>query len=236
MKVDTGADTCVLTTDDLERLGLSFEIQPCSSVLQGYGGNPIQNSGATSLQVTFKNTRISTKFNIVEAPSHPSMIGCQQAQELGIITVHVGEVSSAPASPAAQRAVQHVGLSKNAVMNEYQDCFDKVGQFPGDQYHIQLIDNPTPVVHPPRTVPLHILPLYKAEIEKMVADDIITEVTEPTDWVNTIVCNVKETPDGKNKVRLCLDLKDQNRNICREHYYTRTIDEILPLLHNKNYC
>ena len=69
----------------------------------------------------------------------------------------------------------------------------------------------------------------------MIADDIITEVTEPTDWVNSIVCNVKEAPDGKKKVRLCLDPKDVNKNIRREHYYSRTIDEILPLLHNKKY-
>ena len=163
------------------------------------------------------------------------MIGCRQAQELGIITIHVEEVSSDSASPAAQQAAHHVGLSKATVIDEYKDCFDKIGRFPGDQYHIQLIDNPTPVIHPPRTVPVHILPLYKAELEKMIADDIITDVTEPTDWVNSIVCNVKETPDGKKKVRLCLDPKDLNKNIRREHYYSRTIDEILPLLHGKKY-
>ena len=68
----------------------------------------------------------------------------------------------------------------------------------------------------------------------MIADDIITEVTEPTDWIDSIICNVKDTPDGKKKVQLCLDPKDLN-NICREHYYSRTIDEILPLLHGKKY-
>ena len=119
------------------------------------------------------------------------------------------------------------------MINEYQDCFDKIGRFPGGQYHTQLIDNATPVIHLLRTVPVHILPLYKAELEKMIADDNITE--EPTDWVNSIVCNVKETPDGKKKVRLCLDPKDLNKNIRREHHYTRTIDEILPLLHGKRY-
>lgn len=55
----------------------------------------------------------------------------------------------------------------------------------------QLIDDPKPVVYPPRTVPVDILPLYKGELEKMIADDIITEVTKPADWVNLIICNVK---------------------------------------------
>ena len=117
--------------------------------------------------------------------------------------------------------------------NEYQNCFDKIGRFPGGQYHIQLIDNATPVIHPPTygTCSHHATVQSRA----LIADDNITEVKEPTDWVNSIVCNVKETPDGKKKVRLCLDPKDLNKNIRREHHYSRTIDEILPLLHGKRY-
>ena len=79
IKVDTGADTCILTTEDLQRLRLSVEIQPCSSILKSYGGNPIKNLGTTTLQVAFKDTSISTKFTIVEAPGHPSMISFRQA-------------------------------------------------------------------------------------------------------------------------------------------------------------
>ena len=42
----------------------------------------------------------------------------------------------------------------------------------------------------------------------MLAEDIIVPVTEPTEWVNSIVCHVTEKPDG-TKVILCLDPKDQ---------------------------
>ena len=77
IKVDTGADTCILTADDLQGLGVSVDIKPCSSILKGYGGNPVQTLGTTTLPVTFKNTSISTTFTTVEAPGLPSMIGCQ---------------------------------------------------------------------------------------------------------------------------------------------------------------
>ena len=39
----------------------------------------------------------------------------------------------------------------------------------------------------------------------------------------------------RTKVRLCLDPRDLNKNIRRKHYYSRTIDEILPQLHGKQY-
>ena len=71
--------------------------------------------------------------------------------------------------------------------------------------------------------------MHKAEPDKMIADDVIDKVAEPTDRMNTNVSNIKETADGKKKVILCLDPKDLNNYICHEHYYNRTIDEILQL-------
>ncbi|CAM1319115.1 Uncharacterised protein g7110 [Pycnogonum litorale] len=56
----------------------------------------------------------------------------------------------------------------------------------------------------------------------MLENDVIVEVTEPTDWVNSI----------RN---MCLDPKDLNKNILREPYYTRTIDELIPKLHGIQY-
>ena len=235
IKVDTGTDTCVLTMDDLQKLSLCLDIKPCNAVLKSYGGNTITNLGTSTLKITFKSNSASASFNIVEAHSHPSIISCQLAPELGIITANIEESCTSQACPPKHPGASVMSLSKSTVLEEYQDCFDKNGRFPGDKYHIKLIDNPKPVVHPPRTVPVNILPLYKAESDKMITDDIITEVTEPTHWVNLIVCNVKETSDGRKKVRLCLDPKDLNKNIRREHYYSRSIDEILPLLHGKNF-
>ena len=133
-------------------------------------------------------------------------------------------------NPAKVAAAQGK-LTKNLILKEYKDCLDKIGRFPGEKYHIKLIDNPVLVVHPPRIVPMHILLLYKTELDKMLAEDIRVPVTEPTEWVNSIVCQVTEKVDGTKKVRLCLDPKDLNKNIYREHYYSKTIDEILPLLH-----
>ena len=170
----------------------------------------------------------------MEAPGSPSILGFRQSQDLGIILAHLDEVNTI--YPTRTVAEAHRGqLSKPTVLEEYQDCFHKLGCFPGKKYHIQLIYDHVPVIHPPHTVPVHILPLYKEELNKMIADDVITAVNGPTDWVNSIVCNITETPEGKQKIRLCLNPKDLNKNIRREHYYAGTIDELLPQLHGKKF-
>ena len=48
---------------------------------------------------------------------------------------------------------------------------------------------------------------YKAELDRMMKEGIITEVHEHTEWINSIVPVMKE--DGS--LRLCLDLKDLNK-------------------------
>ena len=53
------------------------------------------------------------------APGKPSVIGCGQAQELGIITVNIDEIQSSD-NPAKQAAAQGK-LSKELILQEYKD-------------------------------------------------------------------------------------------------------------------
>ena len=78
-----------------------------------------------------------------------------------IITLNIQEHCTPQAGPQEKPGAFVMSLSNSTVLEEYKDCFDKIGIFPDDKYHIQLIDNPKSVVHPPRSVPVHKLPLYK---------------------------------------------------------------------------
>ena len=224
MKIDTGADTNILTTYDIQDMPFVPSMKASSKILKGYGGSSIDNIGVSALEVSHGNKSLRVNFDIVNAPNGSnSIIGCSTALELGLTTANIHDVKSKKV-PA---------LTKEKVLEEYKDCFDKIGHFPGEKYHIELVDNPKPVIHPARSVPVHLLPLYKAELEKMKKADIITEVTEPTEWVNSITLSITQDKNGKMKLRPCLDPKDLNENIRRAHYPTRTIDKILPFLHGK---
>ena len=78
---------------------------------------------------------------------------------------------------------------------------------------------------------------YKAELDRLVKEGIITEVHEHTEWINSIVPVLKE--DGRIKedssLSLCLDPKDLNKAIERNQWYARTLDNILPELAQSKY-
>ena len=56
----------------------------------------------------------------------------------------------------------------------------------------------------------------------MVKQGIIVPVDEPTDWVNSVV--VRGKPN--DSLRICLDPKDLNKAIKREHYPVPTVDMV----------
>ena len=72
---------------------------------------------------------------------------------------------------------------------------------------------------------------YKAELDRLVKEGIITEVHDHTEWINSIVPVVKED----DSLSLCLDPKDLNKAIERNQWYARTLDDILPELVQSKY-
>ena len=96
--------------------------------------------------------------------------------------------------------------TKEYILHEYADIFRGIGTLPVGPYHIRLKESYKPVQHPPRSVPLGMQSAYKAELNRLVKEGIITEVHDHTEWINSIVPVMKE--DGS--LRLCLDPKDLN--------------------------
>ena len=82
-----------------------------------------------------------------------------------------------------------------------------------------------PVIHAPRKFSIHLKDQLKAEleeIEEMEKQGVIRGVTEPTDWVSSMVVSHKDN----GRLRTCLDPKDLNKAIKRSHHKTPTLEEI----------
>lgn len=105
------------------------------------------------------------------------------------------------------------GTPEAHIMDEFADIFTGIGPFPGE-CTIHVNPNAIPVVHPPRRVPLALHDRLKAELQNMEKQQIIVKVTEPTEWVNSMVAAEKPR---SGKVRVCLDPKDLNKVIKQPH-------------------
>ena len=60
----------------------------------------------------------------------------------------------------------------------------------------------------------------KTELLRLKSEGVIKKQTEPTDWVNSMV--VVPKPNGK--VRICIDPRDLNKAVLREHYPMKILE------------
>ena len=85
-----------------------------------------------------------------------------------------------------------------------------------------------PVVDAQRSVPLSLREDIQCELDDMESKGIIVKLKEgePSAWMNSLVYHRK----SNGKLRICLDPKDLNKAIRREHHVIPTSEEILPKL------
>ena len=66
-------------------------------------------------------------------------------------------------------------------------------------------------------------PLVCEKLDEFLEQGIIVPVEEPTDWVSSLAYSWK----ANGKLRVCLDPRDVNKAIKRDHYKIPTIEEII---------
>ena len=204
MKLDTGSQVNVLPIKIYNRLSNST-LQKSRCKLISYSGHKLNTIGKATLLVGTKEKFSPVEFQVVDHQAQP-VLGLQTCLELQLIKRMYTVNSDDP----------------NQLLNEYRDVFEGLGCLPGD-YNIQLQDNAKPVIHPPRKIPFAQRSKVKKELDRMVRDGVIEPVNEPSDWVNSIVVAEKA---NKKDVRICLDPRDLNKYIKREHYPMKTVEEV----------
>ena len=120
--------------------------------------------------------------------------------------------------------------SMSIILNEYPEIFHGLGKLKNYKHHIK-IDESVPPVIPPRRVPFALHDKVKKELKRMESMRVIHKVNEQTEWVSSVLA-VRKPND---KVRICIDPKDLNRAIKREHYPMRATYDVVTKLPNANY-
>ena len=93
--------------------------------------------------------------------------------------------------------VHRLLITKDYMLREYSDIFKGIGTLQGGPYHIRLKEQYKPVQHPCRSVPVAMQDAYKAELDRLTKEGIITEVKEHTEWINSIVPVMKSKWQSK---------------------------------------
>ena len=83
-------------------------------------------------------------------------------------------------------------------------------------------------MRPPRRLPVAMTERVQRKLEEMAAANIIEQVDQLADWVLSMLVVSKPSTEAEEetKLRICLDPRDLNLAIKREHFPMPTIEEI----------
>lgn len=166
-KLDTGSSANVIPIREYAKLSTQCTLQQTSRLLLGYGGERFSLKGKCDLKCKHRDTEMIMTFYVVDTIA-PPVIGLKGCIDFGLINL-VLSVSE-----------KHMEVP---VLKEFADVFKGIGLFPGE-CTIHSDPHATPVVHPPRHIPLALRSRLKDELDSMEKQDVISKVTEPTKWVN----------------------------------------------------
>ena len=121
-------------------------------------------------------------------------------------------------------------LTAEQLPKDYPDVIEGTRKLEG-HCKLEVKEGARPVFHPQR-IPVALKGKLKKELDCLKSLGIIEKVTEPIPWVSNFVTDQK--PNGQ--IPVCIDLKDLNQVVRRNHYLTPTptIDKILPELSGAN--
>ena len=223
-KLDTGAQVNILPEQSYNSLQRKPHLYPTSVILTSYSGSNIPCKGTCNIPVNYKGKSTRIQFVVVTGNTQP-ILGVNTCENLGLVKrIHVINTDE-------NNNTGIFGVNpKDNIMKQYHSVFNGIGCMK-KPYHIQLKDDAVPVIHPARKFPFAKRDKLKKELDRTTSLGLTSKVDEPTDWVNSMVAAEK----SNNELRICLDPKDLNSNIKREHYRVITRDEIISEMSGAKY-
>ena len=145
-------------------------LRKCHKSIISYTGKRRQIAGKINLRVWHKRSTQTLTFNVIDGEYQP-ILSLNISIAFGIVLLQDSDVLSLTISSRS-----------NAILEEFKDVFEGLGELPGD-YKIITDETVKPKVHPPRRVLIAVRPKIKEKLDELVQRKVITSVTEPTEWV-----------------------------------------------------
>ena len=156
------------------------------------------------------STVYNLDFQIADKPA-ASPLGLKDSLKIDLIKLHeqVHEINSSDDF-------------RREVLIKYKDLFDDhLGKLPV-VYVMKVDSSVTPVIKPPRKIPVALEKTVKKEFDRMVQEGAITPVSEPSDGVSQVIATKKKN----GEIRICLDPRHLNQALKRSHHPMKSVESV----------
>ncbi|UYV66789.1 K02A2.6-like [Cordylochernes scorpioides] len=207
VKLDTGADVNILPERLIKEWPNMPLLETADCKIYTCTGQQIPVVGKCQLDCKTKYACRKVTFLIVNNSAVP-ILGLDECVNLNLVK--------------RVETISEISVTLTGLLDEYKDVFKGNGYL-SYIYDIKISDKAEPKISPARRLPRALLQPVKEELFKMEEDGIIEKIEEPTVWAHPMV--VVKKPSGK--YRICIDPRELNKWVLREHYTLPAPENIL---------
>ena len=201
-QIDCGATVNILP----EKYATGSDLKPTSKRLCMWNNSEVIPLGTTRVitKNPKNNKRYSIEFVVVRENLIP-IIGAQAAQHMSIVTIHHDHFIPVPPPPPKVTPAEPLKINTlsttEQIISQYPDVFDRpLGTLAGE-VHLEVAAEVRPVITPSRRIPAALRSKFKDGLDRLQQLGVITPVTEPTPWVNSVAIATKKSGD----IHVCID-------------------------------
>jgi hypothetical protein len=198
--VDTGAECNVIDSCTYELIHDRPKLSQCASNILAYGSStPMNMRGEFTTEVRSSTGIATTARFIVSNGKFRNLLSYDTARKLGI----VNRIYTVDA---------HTDIFKEGLVTKFPKLFsNKVGRLTNVKAMLHVDKTVKPVLLALRPHPFYLVTLIEAELEKMVAADIISRTFGLLKWLSNIYPVPK--PGSADQIRITIDMRAANTAI-----------------------
>ena len=219
--MDTGATVNVIGYSDLKRI-LKVEHQKLElskAKIESFGGHKINVLGKFAFLCSRNNKKYKVNFQVV-SNEHGPLLSAETCTGLGLIQV----CKNIKIVKQEGNITAEMSKSAETIINQHLCVFEGLGLMEGE-VSLEVMEEITPVMQPPRRHAIHKTEALKKEIEVLLQSGVIVKEENHTDWCSNVMLL-----GDKRKNRIVLDPIDLNKALKRQRYQMPKIEEMLPNL------
>ena len=199
LKVDTGADVTVISEDAYKSMKWQPKLIPPKIRLKSASGEQ-KTSGFFETVLKKQSAKVRAKIFVVPGLSN-NLLSRSAAEALGLVKF----------------------------LGSVEESLFGFGLWETQPVTLQVKEDAKPyAIATARTVPIPMRKAVEETLQKMEQQDIITKVTQPTEWCAPMVPvpKPKKIPEEDLSVRICVDYKKLNTCLRRESFQMPVFEEL----------
>lgn len=211
--IDTGSSVNLISESTFSQLNKQTLSVDTSKIYPYCSTEKLEILGKFTAMLKHEDNKIQAEIHVVKGKCQ-SLLSYETSKKLNLIKMVTNNISK--------------NIDTQYVITRHPSLCKGIGKLTNCEIKLHIDENIKPIAQKHRRIPFHLRNKVEQELDRLEKQDIIEKAEGATPWISPLVIVPKH--NNPDKIRICVDMREANKAICRERHVTPTIDDVISQL------